>query len=171
MYSPSRSPLPPPSFRIDQFELEVQGTLKSFLQHHSSKASILWCSSFFMVQLSHLYMTTGKTIALTRWTFVSKAMSLVCNMLSRRNARIYLVLEAFLQLLCSVYTIRDNNQKTDSSQDDTKITQAKHSDSQVEKQSVEEVGKIIQFWIFSRYAKYIFPNGLDMGYEKVKNNS
>ena len=70
--------------RIDLFDLlVVQGTLKSLLQHHSSKASILWLSSFFMVQLSHPYMTTGKTIALTRWTFVSKVMSLLFNMLSR----------------------------------------------------------------------------------------
>ena len=61
------------SFRIDWFDLlAVQGTLKSFLQHHSSKASILWCSALFIVQLSHPYMTTGKTIALTRWTFVGK---------------------------------------------------------------------------------------------------
>ena len=64
------------SFRMDWLDLfAVQGTLKSLLQHHSSKASILWCSAFFMVQLSHPYMTTGKTIALTRWTFVSKMMS------------------------------------------------------------------------------------------------
>ena len=63
--------------------LEVQGTLKSLLQHHSSKASILWRSAFFIVQLSHPYMTTGKTIALTRWTFVDKVMSLIFNMLSR----------------------------------------------------------------------------------------
>ena len=63
--------------------LAVQGTLKSLLQHHSSKASILRCSAFFMVQLSHPYMTTGKTIALTRWTFVGKVMSLLFNMLSR----------------------------------------------------------------------------------------
>ena len=70
------------SFRIDWFDLSVQGTLKS-LQHHSSKASILWHSAFFMVQLSHPYMTTGKTIALTRWTFVGKVMSLLFNMLSR----------------------------------------------------------------------------------------
>ena len=63
--------------------LEVQGTLKSLLQHHSSKASILWCSAFFTIQLSHAYMTTGKTIALTRWTFVDKVMSLLLNMLSR----------------------------------------------------------------------------------------
>ena len=63
--------------------LAVQGTLKSLLQHHSSKASILRCSAFFMVQLSHPYMTTGKTIALTRWTFTSKVMSLLFNMLSR----------------------------------------------------------------------------------------
>ena len=63
--------------------LAVQGTLKSLLQHHSSNASILWRSAFFTVQLSHPYMTTGKTIALTRWTFVSKVMSLLLNMLSR----------------------------------------------------------------------------------------
>ena len=71
-------------FRIDWLDLlAVQGTLKSLLQHHSSKASILWCSAFFTVQLSHPYMTTGKTIALTRWTFVGKVMSLLFNMLSR----------------------------------------------------------------------------------------
>ena len=72
------------SFRMDWLDLlAVQGTLKSLLQHHSSKASILWHSAFFTVQLSHPYMTTGKTIALTRWTFVGKVMSLVFNMLSR----------------------------------------------------------------------------------------
>ena len=72
------------SFRIDWLDLlAVQGTLKSLLQHHSLKTSILQCSAFFMIQLSHLYMTTGKTIALTRWTFVSKVMSLLFNMLSR----------------------------------------------------------------------------------------
>ena len=72
------------SFRMDWLDLlAVQGTLKSLLQHHSSKASILWCSAFFTVQLSHPYMTTGKTIALTRWTFVGKVMSLLLNMLSR----------------------------------------------------------------------------------------
>ena len=63
--------------------LAVQGTLKSLLQHHSSKASILWRSAFFIVQLSHPYITTGKTIALTRWTFVGKIMSLLFNTLSR----------------------------------------------------------------------------------------
>src|SRR5574341_553804 len=63
--------------------LAGQGTLKSLLQHHSSKASIHWCSAFFTVQLSHSYMTTRKTIALTRWIFVGKVMSLVLNMLSR----------------------------------------------------------------------------------------
>ena len=64
------------SFRIDWFDLlAVQGTLKSLLQHHNSKASIFWCSAFFMAQLPHAYMTTGKTIASTRWTFVSKVMS------------------------------------------------------------------------------------------------
>ena len=72
------------SFRIDCFDLlAVQGTLKNLLQHHSSKALILWCSAFFIVQLSHPYMTTGKTIALTRQTFVDKVMSLLFNMLSR----------------------------------------------------------------------------------------
>ena len=69
---------------MDWFDLlAVQGTLKSLLQHHSSKASILWPSAFFIVQLSHPYMTTRKTIALTRWTFVGKVMSLLLNMLSR----------------------------------------------------------------------------------------
>ena len=63
--------------------LVVQGTLKSLLQHHSSKALILWCSAFFIVQFSHSYMTTGKTIAFTRQTFVDKVMSLLFNMLSR----------------------------------------------------------------------------------------
>ena len=73
------------SFRIDWFDLlVVQGTLKSLLQHHSLKASLPWCSAFFMViQLSHPYMTTGKTIALTIQSFVSKAMSLLFNILSR----------------------------------------------------------------------------------------
>ena len=72
------------SFRIDWLDLlAVQGTLKSLLQHHSSKASILRCSAFFTVQLSHPYMTIGKTIALIRWTFVDKVMSLLFNMLSR----------------------------------------------------------------------------------------
>ena len=72
------------SFRMDWFDLlAVQGTLKSLLQHHSSKASILQCSAFFMAQLSHPYMTSGKTTALTRCTFVSKVMSLLFNMLSR----------------------------------------------------------------------------------------
>ena len=72
------------SFRMDWLDLlAVQGTLKSLLQHHSSKASILWCSAFFIVQLSHPYMTTGKTKALTRLTFVGKVTSLFFNMLSR----------------------------------------------------------------------------------------
>ena len=72
------------SIRMDWLDLlAVQGTLKSLLQHHSSKASILWHSAFFTVQLSHPYMTTGKTIALTRWTFAGKVMSLLLNMLSR----------------------------------------------------------------------------------------
>ena len=72
------------SFRMDWFDLlSVQGTLKSLLQHHSLKASILRCSAFFMVQLSHPYMTIGKTTALTRWTIVGKVMSLLFNILSR----------------------------------------------------------------------------------------
>ena len=72
------------SFRMDWLDLlGVQGTFKSLLQHHSSKASILWRLAFFLVQLSHPYMTTGKTIALTRWTFVGKVMSLLYNILSR----------------------------------------------------------------------------------------
>ena len=72
------------SFRMDWFDLlEVQGTLESLLQHHSSKTSILQHSAFFIVQLSHPYLTTGKLIALTTWTFVGKVMSLPSNMLSR----------------------------------------------------------------------------------------
>ena len=72
------------SFRMNRLDLlAVQGTLKSLLQYHSLKASILWCSTFFIVQLSHPYMTTGKTIALTRWNFTGKVMSLLFNMLSR----------------------------------------------------------------------------------------
>ena len=70
------------SFRMDYFDLAVQGTLKSLLQYHSSKASVLQHSAFFMVQVSHPYMTTRETIAWTRWTFVSKVMSLLFNMLS-----------------------------------------------------------------------------------------
>ena len=81
--SPSNGHLGLISFRIDWFDLlAVQGTFKSLLQHNS-KASILWCSAFFMVQLSHLYMTTGKTIDLTIWTSVSKVIPLVFNILSR----------------------------------------------------------------------------------------
>ena len=77
--SPSNEDSGQISFRIDWLDLlVVQGTLKSLLQHHSSKAAILWLSAFFIVQLSHPYMTTGKIIALTRWTFVGKVMSLLC---------------------------------------------------------------------------------------------
>ena len=79
------------SFRMDWLDLLiVQGTLKSLLQHHSSKASVLWLSAFFMFQLSHPYMTTGKTIALTRRTFVGKVMSVLFNMLSRLYIKIYI---------------------------------------------------------------------------------
>ena len=82
--SPSNDYLRLISFRMDWLDLlAVQGTLKSFLQHHSSKASILQCSAFFTAQLSHPYMTTGKTIALTRRKFVGKVMSLLFNMLPR----------------------------------------------------------------------------------------
>ena len=82
--SPSNEHPGPISFRMDWLDLlAVQGTLKSLLQHHTSKASILQCSAFFRFQLSHPYMTTGKTIALTRRTFVDKVMSLLLNMLSR----------------------------------------------------------------------------------------
>ena len=78
------------SFRTEWlYLLTVQGTLKGLLQHHSSKASVLWCSAFFIVQLSHPYMTTGKIIALTRWTFVGKVMSLLFNILSRWILKIY----------------------------------------------------------------------------------
>uniref|UniRef100_A0AC11CSW3 Uncharacterized protein n=1 Tax=Ovis aries TaxID=9940 RepID=A0AC11CSW3_SHEEP len=81
---PSKEHPGPISFRVDWLDLlAVQGTLKSLLQHHRSKASILRHSAFFTVQISHPYMTTGKTITLTRWTFVGKIMSLLLNMLSR----------------------------------------------------------------------------------------
>ena len=84
IFSPSSEYLELISFRMDWFDLlAVQGTLKSLLQHHSSKTSILWHSAFFMVQLSHPHMTTGKNIALTRQIFVGKVMSLLFNMLSR----------------------------------------------------------------------------------------
>ena len=82
--SPSNEYLGLISFRIDWFDLlAVQGTLNNLIQYHSSKASLLWCSAFFIVQLSYPYMIIGKNIALTRWTFVSKIMSLLFNMLSR----------------------------------------------------------------------------------------
>ena len=95
------------SFRMDWLDLlAVQGTLKNLLQHHSSKASILWHSAFFIAQLSHPYMTTGKTIALTRWVFGSKVMSLLCNMLSRLVItflpRSKLLLVSWLQSLSAV---------------------------------------------------------------------
>ena len=82
--SPSNEHPGPNAFRMDWLDLlAVPGTLKTLLQHHSSRASILRCLAFFIVQLSHPYMTTGKTIALTRRTFVDKVMSLLCNMQSR----------------------------------------------------------------------------------------
>ena len=87
--------------RLDWLDLPIgQGTLEHLLQHHSSKASILLCSAFFIVQLSHQYMTTGKTIALTRWTLVSKVMSLLLNMLSR-------LVIAFLLFIASVTICSD----------------------------------------------------------------
>ena len=102
------------SFRMDCLALlAVQGTLKSLVQHHSSKASILWCSAFFTVQLSHPYVTTGKTIALTRQSFVGKVMSLLVNMLSRlvitflpRSKR--LLMTAWLQSSCSDFRAPKN---------------------------------------------------------------
>ena len=99
------------SFRMDWLNLlAVQGTLKSLLRHHSSKASILWCSAFFIVQLSHPYMTTGKTIALTRWTFVGTVMSLPFNMLSRCVIaflpRIKCLL--ILSIICSDFGAQEN---------------------------------------------------------------
>ena len=90
------------SFSMDWLDLlTVQGTLKSLLQHHSSKASILQCSTFFMVQLSHPYMTIRKLIALTRWTFVDKVMSLLFNMLSRLRTKLVEVMEFQLSYLKS----------------------------------------------------------------------
>ena len=105
------------SLRIDWLDLlAVQGTLKSLLQHHSSKASILQCSAFFIVQLSHPYMTTGKTIALTRQTFVDKVMSLLFNMLSRlvitflpRSKRLLI---SWLQSPCAVILEPPKNKVT-----------------------------------------------------------
>ena len=89
------------SFRMVWLNLlAVQGTLKSLLQHHDSKASILWCSAFFTAQLSHPYMTTGKTIALTTWTFVDKVMSLLLNMLSRLVLLLLLLLLQLCPTLC-----------------------------------------------------------------------
>ena len=88
------------SFRMDWFDLlAVRGTLKSLLQHHSLKASILWCSAFFIVQLSHPYMTNGKTIALSRRTYVGKVMSLLFNMLFRFVSA-FLPRSKLLLLLC-----------------------------------------------------------------------
>ena len=90
------------SFRTDWFDLlVVQGTLKSLLLCHSSKASVLWCSAFFVVQLSNPYMTTGKTIALARWTFVGKVMSLFFNMLSRLVIAFLLRSKVHLLICCS----------------------------------------------------------------------
>ena len=97
------------SFRIDWFSLfAVQGTLKNLLQHHNSKASILRCSAFFMVQLSHPYMTTGKTIPLTRRTFVGKAMSLFFNMLSRLGITFLSRNKSLLFHDCSDFGAQDN---------------------------------------------------------------
>ena len=91
------------SFRMDWLDLlAVQGTLKSLLQHHSSKASNLWCLAFFIVQLSHPYMTTGKTIALTRWTFVGKVLSLLFNILSRFVIASLLRSKCIFRYLCNI---------------------------------------------------------------------
>ena len=96
------------SFRMDWSDLlAVQGTLKILLQHHSSKASILWCSVFFTVQLAHPYMTTGKTVALTRWTFVGKVMSMFFNMLSRLVIVLLLRSKLLLNFMAAVTTCSD----------------------------------------------------------------
>ena len=96
------------SFRMDWLDLlAVQGTLKSLLQHHSSKSSILWHSAFFTVQLSHPYMTTGKTIALTRWTFVGKIMSLLFNMLFRVVIAFLLRSKSFFNFMAAVTICSD----------------------------------------------------------------
>ena len=106
--SPSSEHPGPISFRMDWLVLlEVQGTLKSLLQHHSSKASILWCSAVFIVQLSHPYMTTGKTIALTRRTFVGKVISLLFNMLSRLIIT-FLARSKHLLILMTAITIQSD---------------------------------------------------------------
>ena len=104
------------SFRVDWLDLlAVQGTFKSFLQHHSSKSSILWRSAFSTVQLSHPYMTTGKTIALTRQTFVDKIMSLPFNMLSRLvitfRPRSKRLLISWLQYLVTTYNGKESEKK------------------------------------------------------------
>ena len=107
------------SFRMDWLDLlAVQGTLKSLLQHHSSKASILWHSAFFTVQLSQPYMTTGKTIALTRRTFVGKVMSLLLNMLSRlvitflpRSKRLLILLQSPSKVIWEPRKIKFNTNK------------------------------------------------------------
>ena len=107
--SPSNEYLGLVSFKIDWLDLlAVQGTLKSLLQHHSSKASILWCSAFFIVQLTHPYMITGKTIGLARRTFVGKVMSLLFNMLSR-------LVITFLprSKICSVYCYSNSDVSPD----------------------------------------------------------
>ena len=102
------------SFRIDWFDfLAVQGTLKNLLQHHSLKASILWSSAFFMVQLSYPYMITGKTVALTRWTFVGKVISLLFNTLSRFVLPILSRSKSFCNFvaavtICSDFGVREN---------------------------------------------------------------
>ena len=96
------------SFRIDWFDIfAVQGTLKGLLQHYSTKTSILQCSSFFIVQLSHLYMTTGKNIAMTRQTFVGKVMSLLFNMLSRLVIALFSKQQASLNFMAAVTICSD----------------------------------------------------------------
>ena len=93
------------SFRMDRLDLlAVQGTLKNLLQHHSSKEANLWCSAFFTVQLSHPYMITGKTIALTRWTFVDKVIPLLFNILSRMVMKVKVKSLSSIQLLMTPWT-------------------------------------------------------------------
>ena len=107
--SPSNEYSGPISFRMDWLDLfAVQGTLKSLLQHHSPKASILQCSAFYIIHISHPYMTTGKTIALTRRTFVGKVMSLLFNILSRLVILFYKEQVSFNFTICSDFGVQEN---------------------------------------------------------------
>ena len=146
------------SFKIDQFDLlAVQGTLKSPLQHHSSKASVLQCSAFFMVQLSHPYMTPGKTIALTIQTFISKVMSLLFNTLSRFTTvflpRSKCLLISWLQSLSTVIL---EPQKIKSVIVSTVSPSICHEEMRLD-------AMILLFWYFSIKRKCSFPKYCNTG--------